>query len=133
MKIIFGRLQKIWKRYLSSNVTARQYSGIRHSSGSYIPVPITVRVSSLLECSTTFAPSWFNIMDSIQIKSPRKKSLWMPLTANLFWLESPILARAKRAINRNNVATEKNKAKIVNFSEGFWSGWFCRGYFIREP
>ena len=33
--------------------------------------------------------------------------LWMPLSANLFRLESSFLPRAKRATNRNNVATEK--------------------------
>ena len=31
----------------------------------------------------------------------------MPLSANLFRLESSILTRAKRATSRNNVATEK--------------------------
>ena len=33
----------------------------------------------------------------------------MPLSANLFRLESSILTRAKRATNRNNVATEKRR------------------------
>ena len=39
-------------------------------------------------------------------KIPPKKCL-EPLSANLFRLESSILTRAKRATNRNNVATEK--------------------------
>ena len=37
---------------------------------------------------------------------PRKNSFWMPLSVNLFRLESSILMRAKRATNWNNVATE---------------------------
>ena len=42
-------------------------------------------------------------------KSPPKKSLWIPLSANLFRLESSILTRVKWATNRNNVATEKRR------------------------
>ena len=53
---------------------------------------------------------------SLRKKSPRikispKKSLWMPLSANLLRLESSILTRARRATNRNNVAN-KNEAKF---------------------
>ena len=51
--------------------------------------------------------------DGIRITSPRNKSLWMPLSANLFPLESSILTRAKRAISRNNVATEKPGKTLV--------------------
>ena len=36
----------------------------------------------------------------------------MPLSANLLKLESSILTRAKRATNRNNVATEKRIKKM---------------------
>ena len=35
----------------------------------------------------------------------------MPLSTNLFQLESSILTRAKQATNRNNVATEKTNLK----------------------
>ena len=37
----------------------------------------------------------------------------MPLSANLLKLESSTLPRAKRATNRNNVATEQRNKKIV--------------------
>jgi len=72
--------------------------------------------------------------DGKRIKSPRKKSLWMPLSANLFRLEFSILTRAKRATNRNNVATDFFLSKLrFFFSGGIWSGGFCHGDFIREP
>ena len=63
----------------------------------------------------------------------------MPLSANLLKLESSILTQAKRATNRNNIATKKCKQKknhffIFIFSRGgFWSGGFCRVDFILEP
>ena len=40
-------------------------------------------------------------------KIPPKKCLWMPLSTNLFRLESSIPTRVKRATNQNNVTTEK--------------------------
>ena len=48
-------------------------------------------------------------------KIPSKKSLRMPLSANLFGLESSIIMRAKRATNQN-------KAKFF---------FFFRGVFVR--
>ena len=50
----------------------------------------------------------------------------MPLSTNQFRLESSILTQAKRATNRNNVATVKRC--YIFFWGGFWSGDF-----IREP
>ena len=41
------------------------------------------------------------------------KSLWIPLSVNLFRLESSILTRAKRARRRNNVATKNESKKKV--------------------
>ena len=57
----------------------------------------------------------------------------MWFSTNLFRLESSILTRAKRATNRNNVATEKRSYIFNFFSEGFWWRGFCRGDFILEP
>ena len=48
----------------------------------------------------------------------------MPLSANLSKLESSILLRAKRATNRNNVATEKR-------SRQFWNAVECEPVEIR--
>ena len=39
-------------------------------------------------------------------KTMKQAIPWMPLSVNLFRLESSILTRAKRATNQNNVATE---------------------------
>ena len=58
-------------------------------------------------------------------KIPLKKSLRMPLIANLLKLESSILTRAKRATNRNDVATKKRSYIFFSF--------FFRGDFILEP
>ena len=43
---------------------------------------------------------------SYEEKTMKQAILWMPLSANLFRLESSNLTPAKRAANRNNVATE---------------------------
>ena len=44
---------------------------------------------------------------SYEEKTMKQAILWMPLSANLLKLESSILPRAKRATNRNNVASEQ--------------------------
>ena len=51
----------------------------------------------------------------------------LPLSANLLKLESWILTRAKRATNRNNVATEK---RSNFFSGGFYPGTLWYIYII---
>ena len=90
------------------------------------------RFSYLRRLSLSVTDSWYP--DKIPpTKFPPKKSLWMPLSANLLKLESSILTRAKRAPNRNNVATEKRSYIFFFFSGGFLSGGFCRWDFIREP
>ena len=43
---------------------------------------------------------------SYEEKTMKQAIPWMPLSANLFRLESSILTRVKRATNRNNVDTE---------------------------
>ena len=43
----------------------------------------------------------------MQNKTMKQVIPWMPLSANLFRLESSSLTRAKQASNRNNVAIEK--------------------------
>ena len=58
---------------------------------------------------TGFFPADF-YFSSYEEKTMKQEIPWMQLSANLFRLESSILTRAKRATNRNNVATE-NKAK----------------------
>ena len=81
------------------------------------------------EMAKTFQGRWIWVGRSRRIafrrypdKIPRKfffpkKSLWMQLSTNLFQLESTILILAKRATNRNNVATEFF----------FWRGDFVGG------
>ena len=44
---------------------------------------------------------------SFEEKTMKEVILWMPLSVNLFRLESSILTRAKWATSRNNEATEK--------------------------
>ena len=56
---------------------------------------------------TSIHPNVYLYLCRYPDKIPPKESLWMPLGANLLKLESSILTRAKRATNRNNVATEK--------------------------
>ena len=84
--------------------------------------PVETRVSMKNQVSD-FSDFYFS---SYEEKTMKEAILWMPLSANLFRLESLILTRAKRATNRNNVATEKR-------SYIFFSGGFCRGDSIREP
>ena len=51
---------------------------------------------------------------------------WMPLSANLFWLESSILTRTKRATNRNNAATNRKKYSVFSGENIPWRnipGW----------
>ena len=64
-------------------------------------------------------------------KIPPEKWLWIPLSANLFRLESSILMRAKRVTNLNNIATGKRSYIFsLFFSGGFFSAGFCRGRFL---
>ena len=54
------------------------------------------------------APCRFLIFFFYSWRKTMKQAIsWMPLSANLLKLESSILPRAKRATNRNNVATEQ--------------------------
>ena len=46
-------------------------------------------------------------VSSSEEKTMKQAISWMPLSANLLKLESSILPRAKRAANRNNVASEQ--------------------------
>ena len=55
----------------------------------------------------------------------------MPLSANLFRLESSILTRAKRATNRNKVGYRKTKLKN-NYFFIFFREDFGRRDFIQE-
>ena len=62
-----------------------------------------------------------------------KKSLWIPLSANLFRLESSILMRAMQATNRNNVETEKRRYIFFLGGGDFFRGDFVGVIFTYNP